>query len=357
MPPIRSCLAFLLLGLLGCGEKAPTTTPGLGNSSGDGDGDEDLASDGDDNSDGDGDDDDLGNRPPLDCGDTIVRAQPVPADILIVQDRSSSMIGVSLSAGVGTDRWTPSTGALKKVLSEYDENVRFGLLLFPSKGQSCDKGSLNVPLMEKAGAKIGMALDQTPPAALIDGIGQTPTDLALKQALQVIDERAKGDFETTILPDGYVLLVTDGAPGCNLGATEQPRVDASNAVIDQLLKKGVKTYVIGYDIDAAGQAIMNEFAKRGGTNAYIPVGNGDSLEKALRDITAGSVPCKFQLPGKPSSDTDITVQIDGQPITVSAETGWTIDGQVVSLNGPSCSMIRDGVSHDVQVSVPCGALL
>jgi hypothetical protein len=51
------------------------------------------------------------------------------------------------------------------------------------------------------------------------------------------------------------------------------------------------------------------------------------------------------------------VQIDGQQLTVSAEAGWTIDGPVVSLNGASCSMIRDGVPHDVHVSVPCGALL
>ncbi len=153
-----------------------------------------------------------------------------------------------------------------------------------------------------------------------------------------------------------MLLVTDGAPGCNLGAAEDARVKASNAVIDKLLKKDVKTYVIGYSIDAAGQTIMNEFAKRGGTKQYIPVDSGDSLEKALRDITASSVPCKFQLPGTPSSLSEVTVVIDDKPVTLSEEAGWSIDGQVVQLNGESCTGIRDGVPHNVQVNVPCGAI-
>jgi hypothetical protein len=353
----RGSLSLLLLSLLACSDPKSTTADGnkMSNSgdgdSGDGDtGDGDVGDDDDDDGTG-GDDDDY--EPPLDCGDTIIRAAPVPVDILIVQDRSSSMIGIP----TGTLRWGPSVDALNAVLPEFDDNINLGLLLFPSTGQSCDKGSYSVPLGLNSAAKIKTALEQNPPAMLIDGIAQTPTDLALQQAYDVIEKRQQGDFETAIIPDANVLLVTDGAPGCNLGATEQTRVDASKAVIDKLLKKDVKTYVIGYSIDEAGQVIMNEFANRGGTNQYIPVDSGDSLEKALRDITAASVPCKFKLPGKPSSVSEVTVTIDDQTISLSEEAGWSIDGEVVQLNGESCTGIRDGEDHNVQVNVPCGEIL
>lgn len=293
------------------------------------------------------------------CGNNIIQAKPISADFLIVQDRSSSMSGLSLSADIGSDRWTPSVAALKEVVNDYDDSIRFGLLLFPSSGQACDSGSVSVEISEQAGEMISSALDMNAPSLLFNGIGQTPTDLALQQALEVIKARPQGNPDEPPINNAYVLLVTDGAPGCNLGATEQPRVDAANAAIDELLKMDVKTYVVGYDIDEAGAAIMNEFAKRGGTEQYIAVNtdDADALEKALRDVTAGNVPCKYELPGTPSSTDDITVKIDNTELVISEAEGWTIDGKVVQFNGGSCAGLRDGAKHNVIVNVPCTVVL
>lgn len=367
--PVRHASTFfsILLGLaaIACSDPPSTVTnqqgiEGDGDDRGDGDhsGDgDDRKGDGDsDDGDGDGDGDSTPDR--SSCEGLIAKAQPIPPDILIVQDRSSSMLPTFNMTFV--DRWTPSTGALKSATKPLENDVKFGLLLFPdSKSNGCTvPNKPEVPMSLATSGKIGQALDANPPSPGLPP-GFTPTAAALKAALQVFNSRPN-DVDSILAP-GYVLLVTDGEPSCGGGPGEdatstQGAIDMTSAAIDALLKADIKTFVVGYDVTTAS-ATMDAFAKRGGTNKHIAVTSGKELEDALRQVAGALTPCSFRLPGNPQDPSAVTVTIDGMLVTADPAHGWSLDGPVVKLNGDTCKNVQDGEVHPVDISAPCAALL
>jgi hypothetical protein len=63
-----------------------------------------------------------------------------PPDILIVLDRSTSML---------MGRWDPSVAAIKEFTGGLDQSVNFGLMVFPATGNDiCTPGMVDVPVGE-----------------------------------------------------------------------------------------------------------------------------------------------------------------------------------------------------------------
>jgi hypothetical protein len=200
-----------------------------------------------------------------------------------------------------------------------------------------------------------------PIAQAIDGtmtLGSTPTSAALQQALAILGPRTGGlDILTKA---GFVLLVTDGDPSCKPSLTLDPtslgdvdeQTNSRNAVT-ALMNANIPTYVIGYDIPAARQPLMNELAMLGGTGTYKAVGDAEGIIAAFREITKDVVRCEFDLGEIPEDPRTVRIEIDGQTIHLNDPNGWVIDGKHVTLQGTACSGLKDGRVHDLNAQVEC----
>lgn len=304
------------------------------------------------------------------CEKLQLPANPNSPDILIVLDRSGSMVGL----GGGPNRWMPSVAAIKQLTSSLTETVAFGLLTFPAPAapgmmggggitipgigtfpagggggaSSCLPGKLEVPVDVNNADQIASVLDMSTP-----DFGATPTADSLAIAKDALDTGTCGDCPEK---PKYVLLVTDGQPNCgeNGTMTTQADVDAVNTVIDELSAAKIKTYVIGYDTtDMASAAIMDSFAMHGGTEHQYPVENQQTLVDELTRIAGSLIPCSFDLTGTVDDPALLRVEIDGK--TYIYGTDWTLEGQKVVLDpmGGACPKLRDAKVHDLRITREC----
>lgn len=291
------------------------------------------------------------------CSVQKVELSDEAPDVLIVFDRSQSM--------TLEQRWEPSKLAIKTLTQEFEGVVAFGLETFPGEGATepdiisalLDGGTLmlcagdieiDLPIALHNAAPIGLALDA------MQTIGFTPTGEALRVAATYLGSRAPASGRKP----GYVLLVTDGDPMCDLnaslnGATGDPAErEASKAAVSVLKQNHVATYVVGYQINAVHQPFMNELAMLGGTSRYRPVESADQMLAVLREISAGLIDCDFELRTPPLDPTHLRVQLDGIDIARAAD-GWSLTGSTVTLGGSACETLRDGAPHRLELQLEC----
>ncbi|MEY4510921.1 MAG: hypothetical protein RLZZ450_3043 [Pseudomonadota bacterium] len=271
------------------------------------------------------------------CDKINLTAMATAPDMLIVLDRSTSML---------MGRWDPSASAIKEFTAGLDQTVSFGLMLFPAKGGDiCAPGKLDVPVGEMNAQKIATTLAASAPTQI--PIGATPTSASLAAALTALDPQECADC---IPKPKFVLLVTDGEPNC----ADDP-VGDSNKAIDALTAKGVKTYVIGYNLSGNPNSatIMNGFAQHGGTDKYYPVEDQAGLVKELTRLAGELVPCEFALQDEIDDPSYVRVEIDGK--TYNYGTDWMIDGSKIVLDpkGGACPKLRDAKLHDLKITREC----
>jgi hypothetical protein len=305
------------------------------------------------------------------CDKLSLNGRPNAPDILIVLDRSGSMVGLGDPRNAGKNRWMPSVSAVKKLTGELTETVAFGLMLFPSTGAGpggggitipgigtfggggggggCAPGQLDVPVELQTADQISSVLDMSQP-----DVGATPTAATLEAALTALDTGTCGDCKDV---PKYVLLVTDGQPTCGASgmSTTPEDIAATNAAIDKLTEKGIKTYVIGYDTasDPDAAAAMDEFAMHGGTEKHFPVEDEATLLSELTAIAGALVPCEFELSMNIPDPTYVRVEIDG--VSYAYETDWTVEGRKIILrdDGGACPVLRDAKLHDLKITREC----
>lgn len=421
MNRVRWTRVAVVVGLLGCGADEPLVAGRSGDkvavdagSAGAGrDAAVSKSEDGDDVDDDDVDDDQEesprvvsgardGGATVNNCGQQNVRTEAVVPDMLIVLDRSGSMkpdartanlrcdnleqldpftqvtrFAECLGAGIdcntdrdrntvncgGTevrsiDRWTPSVAAIKKLTSEFDSDLSFGLLPFPGEGGgrgnngSCTPGSLQVPIRLGQAAAIAAELDGTEPG------GGTPTGQALQTALE---EFRKLDASDVAKPARYVLLVTDGQPTCPSGegggrqgalaADKQLTLDALDALRDE----GVTTFVIGYDaaLDPGLAESLTEFAQHGGTDRYYAVQDEASLSEAFTAISSVVIRCDVELQSSFVSSDYVNVALDGDALMLDDPNGWRLEDKTVIVQGAACDKLQEGKGHRVDITIEC----
>jgi hypothetical protein len=305
---------------------------------------------------------------PPTCDKLQLQGAPNSPDILIVLDRSGSMVGFGEARNAGKNRWLPSVSAVKKLTSELTETVAFGLMLFPDPGANggvtipgigtfggngmggCTPGKVDVPVDINTGSKIASVLDLSAPNA----VGATPTSASLVAARMAL----AGDCADCRPTPKYILLVTDGQPTCGMGGTADTTpedIAATNAAIDDLTADGVKTYVIGYDTasDPAAAAAMDGFAMHGGTDKHYPVEDEATLIAELTRIAGALVPCEFELSMDIPDPTYVRVEIDG--VTYNYGSDWTNEGKKIVLDpmGQACPRLRDAKLHDLRITREC----
>lgn len=318
------------------------------------------------------------------CHEAHVDVRPQVPDMMIVLDRSGSM--------GEQGRWDPSLAAVQRVTQQLQEKIRFGLALFPAPSmggamdvdlesclgmpdvnacvdemlrdidlEACAPGRIVVPTAPQNAAPIAQALAATGP------LGGTPTPGTLDALLSSFATPPGGTPSATAVPAKYILLVTDGQPTCPAGngsATTQADIDASNTAVEALARAGVKTYVIGYDTTGPGNEmlaqVLDGLATRGGTGdtKHRQVEDEASLVGELEHITGGVVDCSFVLDMPPERVDHVLVRLDGKQINLAAADGWLLEGdRTIRVTGASCTLVRDGSPHTVDVEVRCSPVV
>ncbi len=386
-------LGVLIL-LLSCkSETDDPATEETGGIGGDGDGDGDGNGDGDGDGDGTGDGD--GDGDGNDCGEVEIVPEAVPPNLMLVLDKSGSMVANSWDHdgddpdedGLQEDGVTPASDPITRwyslhtvadqVLNQFDTTINFGMQLFPAE-EACacyDAGACPVNGTPEVGVSPQNATDILTelPAAESDSDdinGGTPATAGIVSAL---------DHLLSLDPtqDRYILLVTDGAANCGVDA-DMPELledydEGLPIAVADAFAQGIPTYVVGIDIvdELAGEGIdgspeanayekLNEVAEAGGVanegiDKFFNVANEDELQSALDEIAGAVQGCEMDLDPLPlpSQIPYVSFTDENQaeiPYVTDCvnEDGWTwvVEGERVEFCGTYCDSFKGGAAFD-----------
>jgi MYXO-CTERM domain-containing protein len=156
-------------------------------------------------------------------------------NMMITLDKSGSMSGT---------KWTQAQQAVTYVVNNYRNQLRLGLVLYPSNS-SCAKGTVRVD--------VGGNEDQI--ITIVNGtsaVGGTPIAATLMELNQY---RPLKDVNRR----NFIMLITDGEEYC----AAQPGEAVGQAAV--LLQGGIRTYVIGFGSGVDANS-LNAIAQAGGTD-------------------------------------------------------------------------------------------
>jgi hypothetical protein len=293
---------------------------------------------------------DLGiDRTPF-CGEmqAFPVSAPVPPDILILMDRSSSLLddstGMSCTGGCGArSKWALLTAAIEKLVTSVG-SVNWGLMFFGTDDACGTNLSPAVPFPASAASSMMIvgALD-----AATTG-GDAPTTAALSAAAEYLGSLSDGSPR-------YVLLVTGGKSGCSS--------DPATANLS------FPTFVLAAvaPSDTTAIAALNQLAvnggeaQQGGANAFYTT--TDDLSSVL-DPTATSLATACTIPLLGPLPAGMMLAIGGQlrddvsivtPIPQDPTNGWVYGPgyTTIILNGTSCQSSKDGSYGQIFVTYQC----
>jgi hypothetical protein len=332
------------------------------------------------------------------CGVTSVEATFSAANVLLVIDKSSSMD--DQPQGFSLKKWDALKAALEPALVALENEMTFGLLLYPFGEQAeipldCFEGCCEVP-KDSAALEVGIepgtssatrvmaALNATGPG------GGTPTAAALEAALSYFTNGAGKDLKG----DKFVLLATDGGPNCGprdttCGADQcTPNLDGScppeqgnccegegsycldDAAVVQKIRAladaSVPTFVIGIPGTESYAGYLSEFAIAGKVPSpsappdYYAVsaeGGVDGLAQTFIDITTHLVrSCEFDLGASAPDRKLVNVAVDCDVVPFQDGAGWDIGKDAPTtlvLAGDACERVRREGARRIDVVYGC----
>lgn len=320
------------------------------------------------------------------CGESPFDATRKKVSILLLIDKSRSM--ESQPEGYDTDKWSAMTAAINAAVGAAEDDVAFGLELFP--GSTSDGGAVSeceVPPGDALSVGVDVASANAPLIeAELDAVtpsGLTPTASALARALEYFTNGAGASLDG----DKYVLLATDGGPNCDdalLEAAETCDADACTtnldgeccipdgsggcdpipgvdnccdtassgagagkfcldaegptAEIEALAKAGIPTFVVGIPGSRPYADVLNALAQAGG----VPASDGDTdyfevsatggvaeLAEVFSEITTELIrTCELKLDEEPEDRGLLNVEIDGRRLNRDEDgpDGWRLEG-------------------------------
>ena len=322
----------------------------------------------------------------------VVAARASAPNRVLLIDNSASMAEPT-SAG-GPTRIEELKRGMSQFLSSDASRARVGLSVFPTGAGSCSApGRLELGLppndadddlvaIGAQAAAVGQRIAQLVPQ------GGTPTAAALRALLDV-PELTQSSYR-----DNLVILVTDGLPNCNeanpnnvcggdgnaaacactsgsctgstcaLGCLDQTA--AVNA-ISQLRARGIRTAVVGFGADVAGEqaaTVLEAMARAGGAQrpcapagpcgrSFYSAADAKELIAALTSIVDPISPCLFPLAEGPTDVRALMVGVDGQQLPSGAET-WRYDPErtLIEFTGSTCARLEQSTNlHPVVVDV------
>ena len=333
------------------------------------------------------------------CGGTTINATARDASLLLVIDKSGSML--QKPAGFSVKKWDALKTSLAAALGKAKTKMSLGLELFPYDpvtpievacvGNCCSlpsgSAAITVPIESgpTAAPKILAAIDATSPG------GATPTAEALKRAVDYYTTGAGKDVKG----DKYVLLATDGGPNCNTsltcdadhctknldgtcgggnccdsdGGSKIDCLDDAEVTtqLGALKTAGVKTFIVGIPGSEVYNKYLDAFAVAGGITSpaappkYFAVnaaGDVASLTSVFELITGALITtCRLQLEKDPPDVSKLNVYVDGKLIPQGGPDGWELDTSTspatVVLKGATCESMTTKGAKVVSIDYGC----
>jgi hypothetical protein len=287
------------------------------------------------------------------CGVSTSNTTKLPADLLLILDRSTSMTRAmdssSECAATATNckqRWATIVSGLSGVLSSSAGNVNWGLKLYGSAANCGVTAAMDVNIFSaNAATTIQQLIAQ---ATRISG---TPTRAAVNAGVAYL--------KTLTGPESkYILLATDGEPNCANGTTSGSDVPGTVTAITAAAAAGFKTYVLGVGPETGN---LDNFAAAGGTGTYYPALSPDELTKALATIVGAVASCTFNLDKAPDVPDNVAVEFDNNkslraPRDTTRTNGWDYTSSAnttIQLYGSWCENVTNGVYKSAKVIMGC----
>ncbi len=267
-----------------------------------------------------------------------------PPDLLIVLDKSGSMMLGPGTNPFGTSKWSLMEDAIETITTTYDTNIRFGLTAFPTTDICGIVPGAQVSIAINNASAINSWMSSEGPD------GNTPAHLALQNASDIyagIPQNSAGQ---------YVLFATDGAPNCG-GSPVVPDTDSATetlAAVTALRNQGVNTFVLGFgSLFGLDSGLLEDAADAGGEPRpgnpnFYHANDAASLQQALLAIAGGIIPttCSFALTSLPPDPEAVTVTVAGVPVPRDSghNNGWDYhpDANTITLFGTACASVQEG---------------
>jgi len=297
------------------------------------------------------------------CGVSTHALARVPANVLLVLDRSGSMVEnkadgpVCATRTCGT-RWAETTAALKPALEKTQTGINWGLELFPVDDYCGVADGPAVPVAPMNAAAITARYTGLPP---VSGKGYTPTRDAIQKASAYLRK----------LPGaapGFILLATDGEPNCAVSGRSDKDATASIQAVREAAAAGTPVFVVGVSTaKTATTATLNAMAMAGARPRndpalqYYAVDTAEDLVAALGTISAQVASCTFALERVPPVPDNVAVNADATrvPRDPGHASGWDYGPgmQSIQLFGAACNRVVDGTTKSVQMIFGCPGVL
>jgi hypothetical protein len=280
---------------------------------------------------------------PDECQGEAFEAEVVPANVMIVLDRSGSM-DWDID---GTPKWDIARDAVYDIVANSSGQIRWGLNLFPGYDQACDEGQqcgvgvTVVDIGDNTAGGITNYLQDTGTCLFGTPIAEDMTMLLDYTPLQDQDR------------DNYILLITDGEANC----------DDPVPVVELFADRNppTPTFVVGFGSGVDPQQ-LEDMAEAGGTAlpgnpAYYQADNAAGLQQALDDIVGEVLSCDYDIPTAPSDPDRLSVYFDGVrvPRDPSGTTGWEYSpaNARLSFAGNACVALQSGSVQDLTIVYGC----
>lgn len=338
------------------------------------------------------------------CGNEVVPIEVEKPNLYFLLDTSGSM--EERIAGSSKTKLLAAKDAIFEVASELGHRIRYGLAHYPSDAEGTFGCGSGAELFSVRSGDPIECVNRDPGGPVLDDFetvlrklraeGGTPLSGALA---------ALGPSILALEGKTAVILLTDGAPNCNLNAVcgvdrctlnvEELLVagracddsfnccdpanmeelgfpnagancvddGASIASLERLREAGIPTYVIGVPGTEAYAEVMNGLAEAGGTarsgtEKYYDVGSETELLETLKSLGASlSQSCEITLEKRPTNPFSLNVYLDAELLENDEDDGWTLDGAVVTLAGDACRKVRSGDVNQIQVVTGCETVI
>jgi len=329
------------------------------------------------------------------CEEIKATLKPVEPNIALVLDKSGSM--VANPAGLWDHdadpntpkitRWNSLYQVVQFIVTDYNDSINFGANLFPSTAaqQKYDASAcvvaanVEIPVAAKNKDNILNGIPQAGDTSLKGG---TPTAAGVTAALNHLK---------TLDPQvpAAVLLVTDGAANCAMGAQPPPLFENYDQNLHTIVQNAwtmdkIPTYVVGIDTkDAVSDNMqdgnpnatntyqkLNELAVDGGkpkddpNEKFYNAVNQIQLKAALDAIAADALSCFIPLESQPGfpEETKVIIGMEDIPMVTdcNTENGWVYEDDGMGLYtgirlcGTACDKLKMEKAADVEFYCTAG---
>jgi len=289
------------------------------------------------------------------CEAVSADAEDIPLDMLILLDRSGSMMGTM---------WSSTVSALTQFFTDPDSaEISAALTYFPvPSGDTCDEANYNPP-------HVPLVLLGTDAQTLVSSMnsnnasGGTPTYAAMHGSLQWATAHKDQNPEHAVI----IVLASDGDPtSCD---TSIPNIAALAASAYNY--NGVQTYAIA--IQGATVSNLNQIAQAGGGQAFDVTSDITLFKAKMDEIREQALGCEYLIPeveGQEFEPTKVNVTYTpgggGQPETIPQadnlgdcgnSPGWYFDDPLeptkIFLCPASCTIIQNDPDAQVEFAFGC----